>query len=113
MTLALVLFALAAVGGLVMAIIRFGGKPVPPMGIAIIHGLAAAAGLVTLIVGVAGGGAPSAATIALVLFLVAALGGFALFFQHLRKGPISIPLMVIHAVVAVAAFLTLLVSTLS
>jgi hypothetical protein len=108
MTLPLVLFAIAAAGGLVMALIRFSGKPVPPMALALLHGLLAAVALVLLIVAVtkAGGGS---ATAALALFVVAALGGFVLFFQHLRKGPLSIPLMVVHAVVAVAGFLTLLI----
>lgn len=120
-TLPLVLFALAAAGGLVMAIQRFGGKPQPTFAIAIVHGLAAAAGLISLIVAIAGAGdgagdganVGSGPTIALVLFLGAAIGGFVLFFQHLRKNPLPIPLMVIHAVVAVVAFLILLVATLT
>jgi hypothetical protein len=113
MTLPLVLFAIAAVGGIIMAVIRFSGKPVPPLGLALLHGLLAAVALILLIVAVtkAAGGSGSA-TIALALFLVAALGGFVLFTQHLRKGPLSIPLMVIHALVAVAGFLTLLVGAL-
>ena len=54
-----------------------------------------------------GHGASSAKT-ALVLFLVAALGGFGLFFHHLRKVALPIWLVAVHAVVAVAAFLILL-----
>ena len=38
MTVALVLFALAALGGLVLALMRFKGKPYPPMGLALVHG---------------------------------------------------------------------------
>ena len=108
MTVALVLFALAAVGGLVLAFMRFKGKPYPPMGLALVHGAAAAAGLVTLIALVAQGTQKSGATTALGLFVVAALGGFVLFFHHLRKSPLPIWLVVVHALVAVVAFLILL-----
>jgi hypothetical protein len=111
MTLPLVLFAAAALGGLLMAIVRFSGKPLPPFSIAIIHGVAAALGLILLIVAVskAGGGASTAA---LGLLVLAALGGFVLFSQHLRKAALSIPLIVAHASLAVAGFVTLLVSAL-
>jgi hypothetical protein len=118
MTLPLVLFALAAVGGVVMAIQRFSGKPQPAFGLAIVHGLAAAAGLITLIIAIsnagdAADGGGNSATIALVLFLIAAVGGFVLFFQHLRKNPLPIPILVIHAIVAVVAFLILLIGTMT
>ncbi len=111
MTIALVLFAIAAVGGLILAVIRFRGQPYPPLGLAVVHGLFAAAGLVALIAGVAQGHAPSRATIALILFIVAALGGFVLFFTHLRKTALPKALIVIHALVAVVAFIILLVSS--
>jgi hypothetical protein len=110
MTAAVVLFALAAVGGIILAVIRFRGQPYPPLGLALVHGAAAAAGLVALIVAVAPGNAPSLATTALVLFLIAAGGGFFLFFHHLRKVALPIWLVVVHALVAVVAFLMLLVA---
>jgi hypothetical protein len=109
MTLALVLFAVAAVVGITMAAVRFRGKPYPSMTVALVHGIAAAAGLIALIVAVQKPGA-SLATSALVVFLVAAAGGFVLFFRHLRKLALPIWLVLVHAVVAVAAFVTLLVS---
>lgn len=112
MTLPLVLFAAAALGGLLMAVLRFSGKPRPPFFIAIIHGLAAASGLVALILAVSKSGGGSA-TVALGLLLAAALGGFVLFSQHLRKMALSIPLIVAHASLAVAGFVTLLVGALS
>ncbi len=112
MTIALVLFAIAAVGGLILAVIRFRGQPYPPLGLAVVHGLFAAAGLVALIAGVAEGHAPSRATIALILFIVAALGGFVLFFTHLRKAALPKGLIVVHALAAVVAFVILLVSAL-
>jgi len=109
MTIALILFALAAVGGLTMAVIRLRGKPLPPMGLALAHGAAAAAGLIALLVAVKQS-APPVATTALIVFLIAAAGGFVLFFSHLRKVALPIWLVAVHALVAVAAFVTLLVS---
>jgi hypothetical protein len=108
MNIALVLFAVAAVGGIVLALIRFKGKPYPPLALALVHGAVAAAGLVTLIALVAQHQGTSSATTALVLFLIAALGGFGLFFHHIRKVALPIWLVVVHALVAVAAFLILL-----
>lgn len=113
MILAVVLFALAAVGGLVMAILRFRGRGLPPLALALVHGLAAAAGLIALIAAIAGGGAPSAATAGLVVLLLAALGGFVLFSHHLRRKDLPIGLMVVHALVAVVGFLILLVAATS
>jgi hypothetical protein len=113
MTVALVLFALAAVGGVILAVIRFKGQPYPPLPLALVHGAAAAAGLIALIAAVAPGGAPSSVTTALVLFLIAAGGGFFLFFHHLRKVALPVWLVVVHALVAVAGFLMLALAVLS
>ena len=107
MTIALFLFAIAAAGGLLIARMRFQGKPYPPMGLALVHGAVAAAGLLTLIAVVAQG-QTTGATGPLVLFIIAALGGFGLFFHHLRKVPLPKWLVVVHALVAVIAFLMLL-----
>ena len=112
MTLAIVaavLFGVAALGGLVLAVMRFRGRELPPLGLALVHGLVAASGLVLLIVAVAGGPAGKLALIALVGFLIAALGGFGIFSFHLRKKALPIPLIAVHALVAVAAFVILLV----
>jgi hypothetical protein len=109
MTVALILFAVAAVGGLIMASIRFRGTN-PPLALALVHGAVAAAGLVALIVAVLHASA-SGPRIALVLFIVAALGGFVLFATHLRKKNIPVPLMLIHAVVAVGGFVVLLIGS--
>jgi hypothetical protein len=112
MTIALILFALAAVGGLVLALQRFSGKPQPSFPLALVHGGAAACGLIALIVFVARGGGPGAVKIGLLLLVGAALGGFFLFSKHLRNMALPIPVMVVHALVAVAGFVTLLVSAL-
>ena len=111
MAIALILFAVAALGGLIMASIRLRGSN-PPLALALVHGGVAAAGLVALVVAVLHAGAStSAPRIALALFVVAALGGFVLFATHLRKKNIPVPLMLIHAVVAVGGFVILLIGS--
>jgi hypothetical protein len=110
MTVALVLFGIAALGGLVMATQRLRGAPQPTLAIALVHGALAAVGLILLIVAVTSTAVPNLAKAALVLFLVAALGGFFLFAQHLQKKALPIPVMLVHAGVAVIGFICLLVA---
>jgi hypothetical protein len=111
MALALILFAVAAAGGAYMAVTRLRGMPAPPMALALVHGALAAAGLVALGVTLAGGGAGGLATTATGLFVVAALGGFVLFAQHLRRGEINKPLVLVHGLVAVVSFVILIAAT--
>ncbi len=108
MTLAAVLLAIAALGGVVMAIMRFTGRELPPMGLAVIHGLFAASGLIALLVAVIGANAPTQATIAAGGFVLAALGGFFLFSYHLRRQALPVPVVLVHGVVAVISFVLLL-----
>jgi hypothetical protein len=110
MTLAAVLFALAALGGLLMAGMRFKGAPHPPMPLAVVHGLAAAAGLVTLLLAVTGGSVSGHAKAALVVFVLAALGGFTLFAMHLQRKPLPKPVVLVHGLVAVTGFALLLIA---
>jgi hypothetical protein len=109
MTTAVVLFAVAALGGLVMALMRFGGRELPPLGLALLHGLLAAAGLVALIVALVGHGYTIATIIALLGFVGAALGGFYLFSLHMKKQALPIPTMLVHGGFAVISFVILLV----
>lgn len=109
MTTALILFAVAALGGLVMAVMRFGGRELPPLGLAIVHGLFAAAGLVALIVALVGQGFSTTATIALIGFVGAALGGFYLFSLHMKRQALPVPYVLVHGLFAVASFVILLV----
>ena len=108
MSLAAILFAVAALGGLAIAVMRFSGREVPPMGLAIVHGLVAAAGLLALIFAIVGHSGLMAGTVALIGFVVAALGGFFLFSYHLRNQALPIPVVVIHGLVAVISFVILL-----
>jgi ABC-type transport system involved in cytochrome c biogenesis permease subunit len=91
---------------------RFRGRELP-LPLALAHGALAAAGLVALVLGVlgAGTGAPNLLKISLGIFVIAALGGFFLFSFQLRKKPIPIGVMVIHALAAVTAFALLLVGS--
>jgi hypothetical protein len=107
MTIAIVLFAIAALGGIALATLRFRKGQNPPLGLAALHGAAAVAGVIALIVAVRAG-APPVATTALLIFLGAAVGGFVLIANHLRNVTIPTWLVVVHALVAVAAFVTLL-----
>ncbi len=109
MTTAIILFAIAALGGIVMAVMRLGGRELPPMGLAVVHGLFAAAGLVALILALVGSGYSIATILALLGFLGAALGGFYLFSLHLKKKALPIPYVLVHGAFAVISFIILLV----
>jgi len=105
---AVLLFAAAAVIGLYMAVQHFRGRTPPAAGVAILHGLLAVSGVVALLLGVRGIGFGGAHTWALALFVLAALGGLFLVSHHLRQKPLPNGVVIIHALVAVVAFLILL-----
>ena len=110
MTYAAILFAVAALGGVVLALMRFGGREIPPMALALVHGLFAAAGLVTLIVAVVGAGFTTWTAAAVVGFVIAAIGGFVLFSYHLRRQALPKSYVVGHGAVAVVSFVILLLA---
>ncbi|MEO8002605.1 MAG: hypothetical protein ABI644_12075 [Arenimonas sp.] len=111
MQTAVVLFALAALGGILMAGIRFSGRPRPPSWLAMGHGFMAAAGLTLLIYAELTVGIPALAELALGLFIVAAMGGAMMnLLFHSKQLPLPIPLMLLHATLAVSAFVVLLCS---
>jgi hypothetical protein len=102
-----ILFAVAALFGLYLISKVFGGQ-LPPWLPVILHGLFAASGLLILLYAAfVARPAPGAVTIAAVLLLIAALGGFILFSFQLRKQVPPKPLAAVHALAAVAGFLTL------
>ncbi|MCR2822765.1 hypothetical protein [Lederbergia panacisoli] len=102
-----ILFAIAALGGLLLGVLGLRQRELP-MPLSLLHGAVAAAGLVTLILGVLQGNAGTLPIISLILFLIAALGGFVLFSFHLRRKPHPKGLILIHALAAVVAFILLL-----
>lgn len=109
-----VLLFLAALGGGVMAVIRFTGKPYPPTWLAMLHGFLAGAAVTLLLYALFTVGLPALAILATMLFVLAALGGL---FMNLRYhwNRLEIPkwLVIVHAAIAVLGFLLLLVATLS
>lgn len=111
MQTAAALFGLAALGGLLMAGMRFKSIPHPPAWLAMGHGLLAAAGLTLLIYAAFALGIPPMAQLATGLFVVAAVGGAVMnLLFHWKQLPLPIPLMLVHAGLAVAGFVLLLVS---
>lgn len=107
LTYSLIIFAIAAVGGLVLAASVLRGK-LSPWALSLVHALLGATGLVLLVIAILQGAASSRASAALALLVVAALGGFYLVSFHVRKQIAPKAAVVIHAGVAVTGFLTLL-----
>src|SRR3546814_3265624 len=112
LTYALIVFAVAALGGLVLASSVLRGK-LAPWAISILHALLGASGLVLLIVTVLQGQGAGRVTAALGILVVAALGGFYLASLHLRKQVAPKAVVFVHAGVAVVGFLTLLSAVLA
>ncbi|MDQ2971986.1 MAG: hypothetical protein M3R20_03250 [Pseudomonadota bacterium] len=107
----IVLFAIAAAGGLVMASVRQFAQRNPPAWLALLHGLLAAAGLTLLLFAAFTVGIPTLAKGALILLLIAAAGGalMNLGYQWQQK-LLPKPLMYGHIVIAVVGFIPLIVS---
>ena len=112
LTYALIVFAIAAVGGLVLASSVLRGK-LAPWALSVLHALLGASGLVLLILAVLQGTTPARVTAALGLLVVAALGGFYLASLHLRGTVAPKAVVFVHAGVAVAGFLVLLSAVLA
>lgn len=105
------LFVLTALGGLLMAWIRFGGKRNPPIWITMAHGLLAGAGVTLLAYATFTASVPRTAVIALVLFLIAAAGGVLMNLRYeWNRQLLPAPLLVGHASIAVIALVLVLVA---
>lgn len=104
---ALIAFALAAVGGLILAahVLR---EKFAPWVLSLLHAAFGALGLIFLIALLVQGGMSQVVLVGFLLLLVAALGGFFLASFHLRQKLPPKAVVVIHAGVAVAGFLTVL-----
>jgi hypothetical protein len=108
---AVALFAIAAAGGLVMAGIRLLGRHNPPAWLSMLHGLLAAAALTLVAYAAVMVGVPPPAGWALLLFVLAALGGAAMnLLWQWRQRPLPVGLMIGHATLAVLGFLLLCVA---
>ena len=110
MDIVLIVFAVAALGGGILALYVLRGKFAPWI-LSIVHALVGATGLVLLLFLVARGTGGTPAVGVLALFVVAALGGFYLALMHLRKRLPSASLVLLHATLAVFAFGGLLAVT--
>jgi hypothetical protein len=109
LNIAILIFAIGAIGGLVLASSVLRGR-LAPWALSIIHMLLGATGLVLTALVVLGGGeaGKGIVPIALVILIVAALGGFYLASIHARKVVAPKGVVFIHAGVAVIGFLLLL-----
>jgi hypothetical protein len=112
LTYALIVFAIAAVGGLYLASHVLRGK-LAPWTVSIAHALLGATGLLLLIFEVLQGPPAARVTAALALLVVAALGGFYLATLHLRKALPPKAVVLLHAGLAVTGFLVLLSAVLA
>lgn len=110
---AAVLFALAAVAGATMAYLHFTQGKNPPDAMALLHGVLAGSGLAILIIGLIQLGATAATAWSAGLFVVAAAGGFLLLSYQVRRVRLPSPVVVIHALVAITAFVLLLAALLA
>lgn len=106
---ALIVLAVTALGGLAAAAFRARGSN-PPMWLAIIHGVAAASGLVLLSVSGVLEGFSTPLAVGLGLLVVSALGGFVLFGTHLRAQIIHGPLVLVHGLISFSGFLAVVVA---
>ena len=105
---AIVLLAVTALGGLLLAGIRFAGRPHPPTAIAMLHGLLAASGLTLLLYAAFTRGLPGSAWLGILLLVVAAGGGLLLNLKyHWNREALPIWLVLVHAAAAVVGFLIL------
>ena len=100
-------FAIAAVGGLILAAHVLRGK-FAPWALSLLHAALGALGLLLMIALLVQGAAPKAVLVGFLLLLVAALGGFFLASFHLRQRLPPNAVVLVHASVAVVGFLTLL-----
>jgi hypothetical protein len=105
----IVLFAIAAAGGLTLVIMKFSGKGLPwPLVIG--HGLFAASGLVVLIINVFQNTQIFLMNLALALFLITAIGGFTVLSFHLRMKKQPNSLILVHGAAAVISFVLLIIA---
>jgi hypothetical protein len=109
---ALIVFALGALGGLTLAGVYVLQGRLAPWALSLLHAALGAVGLLLLIYAALTSGISGAALAALLILVIAALGGFYLASIHLRGKVAEKSIIFIHAGVAVIGFLTLLAAVL-
>ncbi len=111
MKAAVVLLAIAAVGGLTMAVIRFRGADRPPSWITMLHGFLAGAALTLLLYAWFTVGLPGLAKAAVGIFVVVGLVGAWMNLNfHSKMLPLPKNVVVVHGVAAVIGFVMLLLA---
>ena len=103
---ALLILAIAAAGGLVLATHILRGR-FPSWALSLLHAALGASGIALLLLITFQGGGSARVMAALGLLLVAALGGFYLASLHVRSVIAPKTLVVLHAGLAIAGFLAL------
>src|SRR5690554_4151317 len=106
LTAVVIVFAVAALGGLVLALHVLRDK-LAPWALSILHALLGATGIVLVLLLVLDG-ASSLLGWALALFVIAALGGFWLASRHAKRELPPKGVVVLHALLAVCGFALLL-----
>ena len=104
---ALVIFAIAALGGIALAsfVLR---QRLAPWPLSMLHAALGAIGLLIVLYAALATGISKTALAAFVILVIAALGGFYLASIHLGGKVAPKPVVFVHAGVAVIGFLTLL-----
>jgi hypothetical protein len=98
---ALIVLACAALAGAALLAFALRGKHTPK-GVALLHGLLAALGIVLLVVyWIVAPSAPRGSTL---LFVVAAIGGAVVLFKDLKDGRVPRTLASVHGLIAIIAF---------
>lgn len=105
---AILVFLLAAVFGLFILARVLQNKPTPKPAV-IIHGPIAAVGLVLVIIDIVKGHTEGLLISALIIFIVAAIGGFTMYVLDTLGKRIPKPLAIIHPLVALAALIVLII----
>lgn len=111
LTIALIVFGFAALGGVVLALHVLRDK-LAPWVVSVLHAVVGAGGIVLLLLAVIEGNGGELAVIALAGFVAAALGGFYLALKHLRQKIPPKIIVVLHASLAIVAFVGLLAALL-
>lgn len=110
-TYALILFVIAALGGLVMAMKVLKGQ-FAPWPLSFLHAALGAAGLGFLLIAILKGSSDVRVLAALGILVVAALGGFYLAALHAKKSIAPKAVVLIHATVAAIGVVTLITTLL-
>lgn len=107
LTVAIILFLVGALFGLIVLISILRNEPTPKTAV-FIHGPLVATGLVLVLITLYNGPRDTLLVASAIIFVLAALGGLTLFTIDMSKKPIPKALAVAHPILAVIALLTLL-----